>query len=390
MGTGTEIISVKLRQLFYHFLKLFGSSSQIRFALPPQADVVIYDEVGSQDLARILLQGLNYRIHHVRGENYNLHPLILWRAAFYFLFQNATARQAYDLACLTVRRPKLAITYIDNSPNLAFLSRKLNCPFLIVQNGFRTHHCAQNIQGLPNLYCFGRRDIDLFSERGIDVSGFSPVGSIKSSYFLETLAPKINGIEKYDICLISSYQIGMEHKGFAEPRDYRQGLVEGTRKTCEYLAQLQREKALKIVICGWMKAAENAGEIAFFRQYFDESTPIVAAEQEYLNSYRLTYQSKLTVSYCSTLGFEALSWGKKVFFFHMPYEKNYRIDHPHSDFFRISKGDFTEFSKKVSDLLLMPKERYAQEVQRDLEYVMVHRPQPPAHQIIREKILSFL
>ena len=95
------------------------------------------------------------------------------------------------------------------------------------------------------------------------------------------------------------------------------------------------------------------------------------------------------LSYCSTLGFEALTWGKKVFFFYMPEERNYRLDNPRSEFFQIRNGDFEEFCRKMKFLLEMPLKAYQAEVAEDAKYVIANTP-PGAHRILREKIEASL
>ncbi len=372
-------------QRLLRMTKKLTNPQEVSWSRPPQADLVVYDRVGSADLGKIVFPDLKYEAFPVRGEYFYFHPSILLGAIWNWLTKKVSLRQAYEVACLQAMGAKVVVTYIDNNPNINAVSQALDRPSFVIQNGFRTHDCVSHISGLPNFFCFGKRELNLYASHQISVENFHPVGSIKASYFREEIAPQLQAGSKYDICLISSYQPGMEKPDFSEPEEYRRPLAEGTLKASQYLARFQREKGLRVVVAGWQKPDENQGELAFYRQQFGENVEVISAHREHLNSYRLAYQSRVVLSYCSTLGYETLSWGRKAFFFYMPQEKNYRLDRPHSALFQIRDGSYEEFCGKLNTILEMSDDKYQEEVQKDTTYVMENGKEP-AYQLLRRLI----
>ncbi len=372
----------KILRLSKSILKLLSHPEKLRWKMPTQAEILVYDQVGSRDLEKILLRGLTFEIFSTRGEFFYLHPLILIATIYHFLGKKISLRQAYDVACLRAAHPRVLLTYIDNGPNFGTVAKFVDAKIFVIQNGFRTSSCVSRIRELPSLFCFGQRDKDLYASRNISVQNFEAIGSIKASYFIEEVAPQLKSGGKYDICLISSFQPGMECEDFVEPDESRKGLVEGTYRACEYLSRLAKEKNLRIAIAGWQPPGEKDREIAFFKKYFGENMVLKSAHSEHLSSYRLAYESQLVLSYCSTLGFEAMSWGQKVFFFHMPREKNYRLEKPHSALFQIQEASYEEFSSKIEGLLQMSLSDYRHEIKEDANYVMASTGRP-AHHLLR-------
>jgi surface carbohydrate biosynthesis protein len=365
--------------------RLLKSGGKFIWATPPRSDLIIYDFMGSKELGKILLPGVAHSVFSTRGEIFYFHPLIVILAFWTRISKGVSGRQAYDITCLKWSRPRVVLTYIDNSPNLFIVSKHVKARFFVVQNGFRSHMDADHMLGLPNFYCFGERDFDLYASHKVPVAEMRPIGSVKASYFRDEMAPALPNEPSYDVCLISSYQEGMEKEDFLDPRPIRQPLIEGTRRTCEYLARFQKEKKLRLIVAGWQNPGQNLGEIAFFRKYFGNEIEVVSTQQEFLNSYRLAYQSRVVLSYGSTLGYEVLSWGRKAFFFYMPEEKNYRLDHPHSALFQIRDASYEEFCGKLNTILEMPIAKYQEEVQKDTDYVMA-RGSEPAYQVLRKLI----
>jgi surface carbohydrate biosynthesis protein len=365
--------------------KTILNPEKLVWKLPPRADLVVYDQVGSVDLERIILRDLPFQIFPVRNEFFYVHPLIAGMAFWNWFVRKLSPRQAYELACLSASRPKVVVTYMDNNPNFGPVIKALQVPSFSIQNGFRTHDCAQRMRELPAVYCFGPRDVDLYASHNVPASRLQPVGSIKASYFLDQVAPSLDAGLKYDICLISSYQPGMERADYHEAEEYRKQLSEGTIKMCQFLARLMNEKALKVIVAGWQKPGENQGEIEFYKSIFGDDVRVVSAHEEYLSSYHLAYQSQVVLSYCSTLGFEALSWGRKAFFFYMPNEKNYRLDDPHSALFQILEGSYEEFCVKLNTILDMSPSQYRNEVRVDAQYAITSEGEP-AYKVLRHLI----
>lgn len=370
-----------------HFKKL-GYLNTLIFSYPGQNEVLIYDAHGSDELKRIVIPGKEPALLSVRGEWFSVHPIIIAKFFYNAFIRKLPLRVSYDLAYITAVKPILVITLIDNNYNFHKLSTLYKASFFCIQNGFRSHNCALSFNEIPTLFSFGQRDIDLYKDHNVQLNDSYPVGSIRSSYFLEEIAPKLEDTPTYDICFISEYLAGMENDNFSVTEEGIKFLHEWLYVYCEYLQKYLKGKNIRLVIAGRQRIGDTAGEVAFYRKYFDESVTILPSNKEYLNSYRVSYRSSLVLSYCSSLGFEAMTWGKKALFFPHPEEKNLALDNPKSIFLKTEKGTYEEFESKMNQLLSMSTEAYLADTKEDMNYIIGNAR--PAHFVIREKIQEVL
>lgn len=341
---------------------------KIVWRLPVKSELVIYDQVGSNELNEILQLENQYTVLPVRRELIYLNPKLVFKAIYFLALYRFGLRLSYDLAFVSIVKPKLLITLIDNNYNFHRLSKYYKASFMCIQNGFRSHNCASSFKEFPTLFCFGQRDIDLYKQNNVVLNRTFPIGSIRSSYFFNKIVPLMEKRDLFDICYISEYLPGMERNNYHVPFESLQLLYEWTFTTLKYLNDYSKAFQLKVVVAGRQKANDNQGEIEFYKKHLGENVEVIPSDKSYLNSYRLCFSSRVVLCYCSTLGFEALSWGKKVLFFPHPKEKNLIVDHAESLFFKTQQGTYQEFKSKLDILFAVPIEEYCQMTSADKEY----------------------
>jgi surface carbohydrate biosynthesis protein len=340
--------------------------------------------IGSEELKRILFPNKSPTVLSVRGEWFCVHPIVVINFFYNAVIKKYPLRVSYDLAFISSVKPTLVVTLIDNNQNFHYLSALYNAPFFCIQNGFRSHNCALTFRAIPTLFSFGQRDIDLYLGHKVILGESFPVGSIRSSYFLETVVPTLKESPSFDICFISEYLPGMQKPDYVVTEEGVKLLYQWLFVFCDYLKEFLKDKKVNLVIAGRLRVGENDEEVAFYRKYFNESVTILPSNKEYLNSYRVAYNSSIVLSYCSSLGLEAMSWGKKTMFFPHPDEKNLALDNPKSIFLQTKTGNYEEFETKLNNLICMDEEVYKLESQEDRDYIIGTKR--PAHHVIREKI----
>lgn len=373
---------------FSNFVKKISYLKALTFHLPSRNELLIYDIMGSDELIRILVPDRNPSVLSVRGEWFCAHPVVVFKFFYNVLIRKLPLRVSYDLAYISTVNPILILTFIDNNYNFHKLSMLYPSTFFCIQNGLRSHNCALAASVIPTLFCFGQRDIDLYLGHNVKLGECFPVGSIRSSYFMEKIAPTLANTPTYDICFISEYLPGMENRNYVVTEEGVRLLHEWLFVFCDYLKRFLEDKKIHLVIAGRQRAGENNGEIAFYRKYFNDSVTILPSNKQYLNSYSVAYRSSIVLSYCSSLGFEAMSWGKKAMFFPHPEEKNLALDHPQSIYLQTQSGDYQEFKTKLENLFSIDEETFGRESRRDADYVIESRR--GAHFVIKEQIDAIL
>ena len=137
---------------------------KLSFSRPNRTPVVIYDSTGSEFVQEAIRAKTLFCTLEVR-HTVNLHFSILLRAVGLFLYRAlsrdpywrlAGAGVIYDCATLMIMKPKVVLTFIDNSHRFGILSRIYSrAQFFAIQNGFR----GPRVQDFPrkihvkNLFC---------------------------------------------------------------------------------------------------------------------------------------------------------------------------------------------------------------------------------------------
>ena len=177
-------------------------------------DVLIVDEMGTELIKYCIPDSASFSILPVR----NVVPLIM---SFNFLLRILIRiiklkkiKDAVLFSIVDVLKPTVLITYTDTSNLMGKLHDEFpNKLTIAIQNGLRrgVEDMVNNIFGtfdkypVSVLYGFGEFEKRLLKSGGVNVVEYVPAGSLKYGIFKKQII--INSDKKYDICLISEYEV---------------------------------------------------------------------------------------------------------------------------------------------------------------------------------------
>ena len=312
------------------------------------------------------------------------------------LFRQVYAQ--YVLACIDQTKAKVVLTFIDNSGFFQNLSRiDPKRIYFAIQNG--THTLASVGYSLPspphpystismtNFFCFGQRDIDLFSRYGHRVDNYFPVGSLIGSYYKSVVSVLVTK-KQFDLCLISQWHdhffgeiIGDDSLACVSRR-----IGAGIKGLNSFMLRLLEETGLSLVICP--RNDHAAAEVSFYKETFGEKATIAEPDRKDFSTYRFVEQSRLVIALNSTTLAEVFSWGQKVLWCNVTDDEHYEMPEAGISYFH--GDDYNAFKERVLMLLKMSKEDYEMRTHEGARYINNYNPANPPHEIIRSAVIKVL
>lgn len=375
------------------FTRITNFKNRIKFKNPPKSEIVVFDQEGSENILKFIIYDIGSFVLHTRFEQMYVTPQVL----FYFIINlrhidltrngpifRQLLRESYKiylLSCLKIIKPRVVVTFIDNSylyHSLSFLC--YDASFYAIQNGLRGLN-ELNVDYqifMQNLFCFGEYDIDLYKKGNHKIQKFYAVGSVKGSYYKRNLfneEPK----EKYDLCLISQWRDGIINKG-KYPEIKRSLDVLNN-----YLSRYLKDRELKVCIA---TRVSNDNEIEYFKRSFGEKTKIIIQDRDGFSTYRAMNASDIIISFCSTAAVEAFGWGKKVLFCNFSGDKNY--DLPYGDMCLVNNNNYLIFQEQLDSLRNISFEEYLKATRNHQKLLMNYPDEVPSYSFIRDIILKDL
>ena len=357
---------------------IIRNRSKFVFRTPPRSDVLVYDRVNSKMIVDALLKDIDYTIIETRGKQYHISFRVIIQYIRNLYSYRLMPSKTYLLTLLKIVQPKVIVTF-NHIRSFDTLIKYYDAEYLSIQNGTILQDrlaLFENKRYIPNLFCFGQKEIELYNQSTTQVGNFFPVGSLKAGYFYEKL---LTGdiVCKYDICLISQFRIKNKKNSIFQEAFY---------KLNTHLSRFLKSHSINLVI------AKRYSNYDFQSDYEDNyyrsiygSVLLKDNIMEDFSSYYLLFESEIVISVHSTLLHEALGFGRKVFFC------NYLINqahHFHSNTadYSYTNGSYDEFEVKLEKLLSLNYDQYLDQIANDQCYYMNFNPQAPAHRIIRNKI----
>ena len=371
-------------------------SRKFCFTKPVRSDLIIYDQTGSGFVGEAIDSVSSYQIIEVR-EKINLHYSILARFIFLTLcrlfrssgyWRLASTRVIHDYAVLSAVKPKVVLTYIDNSHRFGVLSRLYrNAEFFGIQNGFRGPRAEDfpRIIYVKNLFCHGQETVDKYQEAGHQVDRFLVIGSLKDGLYRANRT--VRAEKQFDLCCISEYR--KERFDTSMP-----ALAKNTQIILSYIQQYCADHNKNFCVAGSSKDAvidgvkESVLEEKFVEDHIGLDNLTLIPNDGRFSTYAAIDDSKVSVTTQSTLGLEALGRGCKVLFC------NYTGD-PYYDIPGIGKHgiwalgageeNYDEFEKRVTEIMgLSANEWWNQTKQCARYFVLAEKEHLPQHRIIDE------
>jgi surface carbohydrate biosynthesis protein len=299
-------------------------------------------------------------------------------------------------ACmLRVKRPEIVITYCDNHPLYHKLDKLLGDEilFITIQNGNRffnvpSKNVNTSVKGLnfqektanlenvyhTNFFCFSEFDKILYKKLGATIKFYHPVGSIKNSFYLQGLKKTQ---KEYDLCFIAT------NRSVGNVSTYKNHDKIFTL-LCEWLSRYVSEfPDKKICIAGSMHNFNE--ELKWFKKYNLDKFLI---KYDGFSSYKVIDKSEVSFSCMTTLYFESLSRGNKMFLIEA--YKNLELRLPTimkpSQFLYLYGDSYNEFRAKVNELINMPQDSFLLETHDYVNFMMTNSKHLFAHEYIKNYI----
>ena len=191
---------IKIYNFFLKLLKAQWSFHPINYS-----DILIYDNIGSENIVPLINKKFTYEILNTRYEKFNFFIFLL---SFNFNLnlrsQNKNFYKNYLIKYIQIKKPKIIITYIDN--DFLFFSLKKEFPkicFICVQNGLSANKINvnkfKNLKKIDYFFCFSNVFANYY-EKHIANKTYV-VGSLKCNQ--NKKKTKLN--REYKFIYISSY-----------------------------------------------------------------------------------------------------------------------------------------------------------------------------------------
>ncbi len=359
--------------------------SKFQFKNPKKRDLVIFDNETFE-----LLEPLcnKYDFFVLKNRYYQIKELyISFKILFYILknFNRGNFSTIYFSAVISQIDPKLVLTIIDNSDYFSNVAKILHNKYKFVAiQGAARYEIKQFKKKffIPEFYCFGDYEEDLYKKNNSKINSFISCGSLKQSYYLKSDEFKNDNSKKYDIALLSEPCPGWSEKF---------PLFEETvGKIAQFVLRLVKKNNLKLIFVG--KRAENSilreKEISFYKRYLNENFFINPRLKEKFSSYKYTESSELVIGFVSTLLRENLGAGKKIL--SCNFTNDERHDFPIDGICNLKDDTYESFEKRVLEIINSSKENYFEKLNKDKNYVMRFDPKNTAYDIIENKLNQYL
>jgi len=299
----------------------------------------------------------------------------------------------YWIACVSQTGAKIVLCFADNYliyQRISILDH--DRVYYAIQNGIRTVLEVRDRVPIPgvismtNFFCFGQRDVDLFSKHNHLIKNWIPVGSLIGGYYKSQISGKNCTKKEFDICFISQ----LSHVAFNAQYDnesitgkFYKILIDSHKILFKYLNNYIKEKNCSVVVC---LRSESDDEANMYKNYISDDCSFIYRDRPNFATYRGADKSNLSISLFSTVLAEVFSWGQKVLYCNML--KSEWMEMPEAGISYFCKNDYDTFKKRIDELLKMDIDDYRKLTYNNSKYICNYKPDQPAHEIIRSTILK--
>ena len=298
----------------------------------------------------------------------------------------------YWIACVKQTKAKVVLCFADNY----FIFQRISVldkerVYYAVQNGTRTLHCTRDTVPFPgvismtNYFCFGQRDIDMFSKQKHLIDNYLPVGSLVGGFYKTQVSSGISRKE-YDLCLISQTDVNELYGNYKEDNFYgrfNSTFVDLQYILFDYLHKYILDRDCRFVVC--LRTNRN-DEAKIYNDLISDKCRIIYNDRQNYSTYRVVEESELTISLNSTVLADVFSWGSKVLYANLLDSEWFET--PEAGISYYNKNDYEGFKNKIDELLNMDIDEYRNMTKKNAKYICNYNPDQPAHEIIRSTILK--
>ena len=297
-------------------------------------------------------------------------------------------------AYIEIINPKYIITFIDDSAVFHRLSKnyRKDAAFIAIQNGMRPQSHfkyllpkppnPEAVSYIPNYFCHGHADVNSFKNGGHHIERYHPIGSLLGGIFWKEISVKSQKI--YDICLVSCWV----PEGRKDLNENAYEVYKADRKGNEVLEKnLKRlidEKGYSVVIA--LKYDECSEEFNHFYNIFGDDVDYQLSSRKVFSTYKAIDKSLLTLTLYSTCAAEAIGFGKRALFCNG--SGNPAIGIPSAGICYYEGGNYTEFSKRLENILEMPDNDFKKAMSKNISEIMNYDLYEMPHEYIHRFLIE--
>ncbi len=353
------------------------------WTVPRGTDIVVLDGAGQSALVP-LFGGHRYEVIHLSGEAIYVNPRLLLSALRHVL---VTRRRAagYVLAVLERMKPSIVVTFIDNSPVYQAVAQRYRAArFLAIQNGSRfLGH--ENPNRSPAIYhrefaCFGRLEVDEFTQHGAQVEAYYPVGSLKDAYYRAARGKRAAVVKEFDLCLPSEFK----------PRtpfdclwflDYFDIVIRHVRRFCE-----QHGTTLCVALRNHpdVNPVRYEQELRYFSELLNGRAQMFPNDPGAYTTYGLVDRSRVSIGMYSTVLREGFGRGNRIL--SCNYTGNPAYTFPLAGPWTLTDPSYEMFDRRLLWLLQASAEEYGRECGDLPSYVIGYDDEMPTDRLLQRLI----
>lgn len=311
--------SLKILSAFFKKLglayRLFYIPRKVWFP-PKVCDILIYDAAGIEIFSPYL-EGYSITVLHTRGESIN--SVVLFLSILNINFWRGKIWTAYTGSFVRFCKPKLVITFIDNSEYFYSILTSRGTVKMFIQNGIRgklsdvfqvSSHLKEKHYKVDYMLVFGDH---IGREYKKLLSGqVTVIGSIKNNCFRRT-----------KLCVYGTVRFISQWRPLVEEGCHFALLTE-SGKTLHHQDFYRSERFILPLLERWCKRRGKSLEVVGFNNilsneekiFFDSILPAgsytFVPQGLFPDSYELTDSAEMLVFIDSTLGYEGLARGNRV------------------------------------------------------------------------------
>ena len=340
---------------------------RLKFVIPKHSDFIIFDEVGSQYLLKIINKRHSVYIIKQRPPDYFINFSLIGifltslpKLSLVKIYNHprgilvgvlSEVRLIYYHSLILLIKPKAVLTFIDNHVIFNELSKNLKkIPFIGIQNGLRLVHEKSYNYHVQHLFSFGNNESTYFKNIGYEVENYYPCGSLIASQHIRKKEEPLSN--KYDILIVSCWRGNIGY-----PIDQVDSM-NSMREMDTLMSKYIKKNNIKAAVAfrnerdsvHWFVPEIGKNEEEYFHDIYGNSIDLIDVDFKSRNIYQLILKSNLIVSGFSTsVLLEAYGFQKKIMYYNFT---NKDIYHSIFDSSIVSdKSDYKSFSKELDELI---------------------------------------
>ena len=373
---------------FLLIFKILSFKVKLKFKLPNKIDIIVFDREDLLSIEPILKVFKNKLLLDGRYSStkkifFNFSLLKEIRKNY-----RGNLSMAYYSSLISLIKPKLVLTFVDNSWLFNKLTKKFynKLNFLAIQNAVRYEikinnnlHKKKIVKTnlnknffYDNFLTFGKYEIDHYKKNNIFINKAQDIGSIRLANVIDDFKASKKKIQKnrYDICVISDAFIVGTDKRFG-----LNGLEKAQIKYLKSMIKIIKKHNLNFIFCFKRFQDKINKEMLFYEKYLsDEEIKFIKnnstnrLNNKYNSSYQKMLESKLTVSLWSSMLRENIALGRKSL--SVNYSGNEVSNFPITGICAIKKPNFKTLEKRVLKLVNMSEKKYIKLLNKKNKYLI--------------------